>query len=81
MIHGGLLVLEILEIFSAAFMLKTIIQTLISFKYCRLFSLKRKINLKKDTINVNTDGDSQNQKNKMRKNQRKTIFFYNTTQK
>ena len=42
MFYGGLFELEILEIFTTVFFLKTIVWTWIVFKYCRVLSLKTK---------------------------------------
>ena len=71
--HGGLFELEILEIFTTVFLLKTVIWTWIFFKYCRVFSLKTKKNLlKKDASNLTISWQSKRQKKNIKKRERKT---------
>ena len=54
--YGGLFELEILELFTAAFLLKTIIIELEFFsQYCRVLSLKNKEILKSKSFNLKID--------------------------
>ena len=83
--NGGLFELEILEIFTTAFLLKIIIWTWISFQHCRVLSLNTKKNLlKKDSSHLKIADivrdrritlTKEKEKRKMRKSQTTTIFF------
>ena len=65
MLHGGLLELEILGIFTTVFLLKTIIWTWIFFNYCR------KMLWKKDTSHLKIAWHSKRQKKIIEKRERK----------
>ena len=67
--HGGLFELIILEIFTIAFLLKTMVWT---YWYCRLLSLKTEKNLKKDAIHLKIAWHSKRQKENIGKRERKT---------
>ena len=69
--HGVLLELEILEMFTTAFLLKTIIWTWLCFKYSRVLSLKTKKNLKKYASHVKIAWHSKRQKQSIEKKRKK----------